>query len=396
MILVQTTRGEDMNVIFLSPNFPYNFKYFCKGLKDTGINAFGIDQMHFHDLNEILKSSLTGYYRVNDLHYTEELIRACEYFRSQFGSIDRIESHNEYWLQTQAYLTDYFKIPNFIDQIENVKRKSRMKVIFKESGMNPARGGLIPTLDSALNLIEEFGYPVMAKPDIGVGAGGCYKINNEVELRNFFTYKPLQDYLLEEYIYGDIYTFDGLVDREGKIIYCTSHVYNAGIAEIVNHQLDPFYYSLRELPPDLEKIRRDTIKAYQIKESFFHLEYFRRHDNQCLVPIEVNKRPPGGYTLDMCNYASDIDLYRLWAEMVADRAKNFKYHRKYHCMAISRRNKNNYTASHEEIMKNSGDMIVHHEAPPSTFSTAMGNYCYIARSPDLEELMNLQKRIQHH
>ena len=65
----------------------------------------------------------------------------------------------------------------------------------------------------ALKLANEIGYPMIAKPDIGVGGCGCQKINDEEELRAFFQ-TPKQNYLLEEFIEGELISFDGLADRD--------------------------------------------------------------------------------------------------------------------------------------------------------------------------------------
>ena len=56
---------------------------------------------------------------------------------------------------------------------------------------------------------------MVAKPDIGVGAAHTYRINDEAELTRFFEAKPPIDYIMEEFISGVIYSFDGLADRGG-------------------------------------------------------------------------------------------------------------------------------------------------------------------------------------
>lgn len=384
-----------MNVIFLSPHFPNNHQHFCTHLRDVGINVLGIDQIEYENLSTSLRTSLKDYYKVSDLHNYHELVQACEYFMHRHGQVHRLESHNEYWLQTQANLATHFQIPGIKnDKINSIKRKSHMKTIFQSAGMRPARGDLITNLSSALELVEKVGYPVMVKPDIGVGAQGCRKIHNEHELKEFFGNKPQQEYILEEFIHGDVWSFDGLADREGKIIFHTAHVYHAGIAEVVQNQLDTYYYSLRDIPADLEEIGRGTVSAYQVKDSFFHMEYFRTHKDKHLVPIEVNIRPPGGLTLDMCNYACDINLYRQWANTVAGESAPFIYERKYHCMAINRRFKNTYVHSHQQILDKWDKHIVHHEKVAPIFYATMGDYCYLARSPNLDTLFDMQSFIQ--
>lgn len=379
-----------MNVVMLSPHFPRNFANFCLRLHALGINVLGIDQIPQDQIYDPLRVSFKDYYKVTDLHEMHELFKALDYFIAHHGPIARIESHSEYWLQTQAHLRTHFNIPGMKnDQIESVKRKSAMKQIFQEAGMNPAKGRIIRNLDEGLALVREIGYPLMAKPDIGVGALGCCKIGNEGELREFFRNPPPQDYIFEEFIQGRVCTFDGLIDADRQLVFHISHQYNSGVAEIVNQQLDSYYYSLREIPEDLEQLGRRTLKAFNAAESFFHFEYFRTGENG-LIPIEVNMRPPGGFTIDMCNYACDVDLYHQWANVIKGCKKPFVYDRKYHVMEISRRFKHRYRYSHEEVLNTWGDQLVFHEPMAPAFAKTMGDYCYIARSPSLEELMELQ------
>ena len=67
-------------------------------------------------------------------------------------------------------------------------------------------------------MVHQTGYPLVAKPDIGVGAAKTFKLHNKNELEAFFSFKPDVDYILEEFIEGDIITFDGLTDRDGYLV----------------------------------------------------------------------------------------------------------------------------------------------------------------------------------
>lgn len=382
-----------MNIIILSPHFPYNQIQYCRALCDVGIKVLGIDHVPWDHLPEHLKNSLHDYCQVSHLTNYSELRNACCQFIQKHGSIYRIESHNEFWLETQANLASEFKISGLSnDKIAFVKRKSEMKKIFSRAALGPARGELATTLEAALAFAVKVGYPLMLKPDIGVGACGCYKIRNAFELQEFFSKKPYQDYLIEEFIHGDIWSFDGLTDSQGNLLFCTSHVYDAGIAEVVEQQLDQVYYSVRDIPNELEKIGMRTLAAFDVKERFFHFEYFLTHADKRWIPIEVNLRPPGGHTLDMCNYACDIDLYQKWARLMVNDIKT-DYARKYFCMSISRRDQKKYLHSHEMVLHQGRDLIVHHNSVNPLFRSTLGEYVYIARSPDLSVLRDLQNFI---
>jgi len=96
------------------------------------------------------------------------------------------------------------------------------------------------------------------------------------DVQNFFVTKNNVEYIFEEFIDGFIESFDGLVDRDGKIVFYTSHIFNNGIMEVVVEDSELTYHSVREVPKDLTEYGFNTIKASGLKEKFFHLEFFRK------------------------------------------------------------------------------------------------------------------------
>ncbi len=191
-----------------------------------------------------------------------------------------------------------------------------MKTVFNQAGLKTARGKIVNKIEEAEEFITEVDYPVIVKPDNGVGAVNTFKLENQDDLVNFFEKKTEDDYIMEEYIEGDIITFDGLIDAEGNPVFSSSLIYSGGIMESVNEGLDLYYYIPRELPEDIVDAGMKTIKAFGFKERFFHFEYFKK-DNGDIYALEVNIRPPGGLTLDMFNYANDIDIYRQYGSWLA-------------------------------------------------------------------------------
>ncbi len=378
-----------MNLVYLCPQFPPNYSPFCRCLKALGINVLGIGDGPTESLTQEIRDSLAAYYMVDDLHNYESLLKACGYFTHQYGKIDRLESHNEYWLATDAKLRQDFNIKGLQpDDMQFIRRKSGMKEVFRKAGIKVAPGKVVHTLTEAEGIIKEAGYPVVAKPDDGVGALDTFKIHNKEELYSFIKNKPAHDYIMEGFVKGTIFSFDGLTDRDGNIIFCTAHTYSQGIMEVVNNEDHVFYYSLKSIPKELEEVGRNAVSAFNVQERFFHIEFFKTGPTD-YVALEVNMRPPGGYTTDMFNYANDIDVYALWAEVVNGRTTSLEYHRKYHCCYISRKNRFNYIHSHEEIMRKYGSYILEVQSVPGVFSTALGDIGYIFRAEHEEDVIEI-------
>jgi biotin carboxylase len=330
------------------------------------------------------------------MHNYDELVRALGYFTHRYGKLDRIDSHNEYWLETEARLRTDFNIPGVrMDQIDRIKRKSRMKEAFLEAGIKAARGGIVRNLDDAMAVVKQTGYPLVAKPDIGVGAAATYKIHDVYELKAFIENKPPVDFMLEEFVDGTIVTFDGLTDREGVPVFTNSLAYSRGVMETVLDDDLIYYYTQREIPADVDALGRRVVEAFHVRERFFHFEFFRQKANGDLIALEVNMRPPGGLTTDMFNYACDIDIYHAWACILAGKEFPYpQYTQKYYSCYASRKSNRSFLHSEQEILAVYGDKFCHREAISGVFSAALGNQGYIFRSTSLDEVIEIAKFIQ--
>jgi len=381
-----------MNILMVSPHFPPNFYQFSAALRRAGANVLGIADAPFDELRPELQVALTEYYRVPDALDYDQLLRGVAYLTFRHGKMEWLESHNEFWLETDARLRTDFNIPGIKnDLITDIKAKSRMKARFIAAGVPVARGRVVHTPAEARLLIAETGYPVVAKPDIGVGAAHTYRINDDAELAHFFEAKPPIDYIMEEFISGVIYSFDGLADRDGNPVFFTSHVFSQGIMETVNEDQDLYYHSLREIPADLEDAGRRTLAAFDVRARFFHIEFFRthrdgRHRDDRIVALEVNLRPPGGPTMDMFNYANDADLYQEWANVITGGPVRTNYDRPFFCGFAGRKPWRTYRHSHDEVMAAFGSQIVHFEHMSPVFHRVLGDAAYVARSAELDEI----------
>ena len=376
-----------MNFVFLSPNFPDAYWNFCRGLKKNGVNTLAIGDCPYDKLNPNLKANLNEYYKVSSLENYDEVYRAFAYLTFKHGRIDWLESNNEYWLERDAKLRTDFHITTGIqsDHIDHIKYKSKMKEYYEKAGVKVARYHMVTTLEEGKSFIDQVGYPVVVKPDNGVGASTTFKLSNEEELNNFYAKKQETQFIMEEFVDGELFSYDGIAGKDREIIFETAHYYPDPVMEIVNDQKDVWFYSLQEIPKELKEAGQKVIASFESNSRFFHTEYFRlKKDKEGLgkkgdfIGLEVNMRPPGGCIPDMINYANDIDIYQIWADMVCKNHSDFnKDHRPYCCVYAGRRDSHTYLHSHEEIMKNyQKEERMIYDLPP-VFATAMGNRAYI-------------------
>jgi hypothetical protein len=383
-----------VNVLFLSPHFPLNFWQFVARLKDVGATALAIADEPWERLRPELRGSLSEYYRVADMHRYEDLVRGLGFLTFRHGKIDRIDSMSEYWLSTEARLREDFNVWGLRPaDLAVIQRKTGMKGLFARAGVAAAPAHLVRTPEGARDFVRKVGFPLVAKPDIGVGASRTWKLETAADLESFLGTRPAIDYILEGFVEGDIVTYDGLADRDGHVVFDASLRYSRGIMEVVNEDADVWYHAAREIESDLVDAGRRLVRAFDIRERFFHIEFFRRPDGS-LVALEVNVRPPGGLTVDMWNYQNDADLYRTWADMVVHGKVMERFERPWCVAYVGRKDRFRYALSLPDVLSRFGPLLVHHEPVNDVFSAAIGNYGFILRSPHLEDLSQAAADIQ--
>ncbi len=386
-----------MNVVFISPNFPKNYWKFCKELKNNGVNVFGIGDEPYDDLSWELKDALTEYYKVNTLENYDEVYRAVAFFTFKYGRIDWIESNNEYWLERDAMLrTDFNVTSGFQNKdMKRIKFKSGMKAYYEKAGVPVARYHLVDNIEDTKAFIKEVGYPVIVKPDNGVGANDTFKLKNDEELEQFFAQLPPIQYIMEEFIDGEICSYDAIINSKGVPIFETGNITMTSIMDIVNNGEESYYYIQKHLAEDVRDAGRRTVKAFGVKSRFVHFEFLRLNKYHKaigkkgqVVALEVNMRPCGGFSPDMMKFANSTNVYKIWADMIVfDKSSIDTVGEHYYCPFGGRRDAHHYVLDHEAIMEKYKDNICMTERMPEVMAPAMGNQIYIARFSKKEDMM---------
>ena len=272
----------------------------------------------------------------------------------------------------------------------SVKTKSQMKKIFRAHDLKVAKGRVFYGSDDARDLASELGFPVIVKPNSGVGASDTYKIKSATELEDFFNYQTDGvDYIMEEFIDGDIVTFDGLTDHEGRIVFYSSLEYSEAVLDTVEKDGDMFYYVPRDISEELVKLGKICVKAFNVKERFFHFEFFRVKETKELIALEVNCRPPGGLTIDMWNYSNDFDVFKEYANIVKYNHFESEITRPYNVVYISRKANQHYANSIDSVVEKYNDNIISIQSVPGVFAKIMGEVGILARTGSIDDMRDI-------
>ena len=398
-----------MNFIFVSPQFPHVYWQFCAALRRDGARVLGIGDTPFDALAPEVRGSLDEYYWVHDLENYEEVYRAVAYFSFHYGKPDWIESNNEHWLSLDAHLREDFNVAHGPRPAEIARWQSKagQKPLYAAAGVPTARQTRLTTFDETRWFIGEMGhYPVFAKPEVGVGAGGTRSLSSDADLRALLADHGDTPYVIEQLVHGDICSWDAILDGRGEPLFENQEEFPPSMADVVYGGLDLTYFSCPTVDPKLAMLGRATVRAFGLTSRFVHLEFFRLdRDHPGLgnagdyVGLEVNVRPPGGTTPEMMNYAHDVDVYQIWADMICfDERRAEQDGSDGFCVYASRRDAHSYAHSHEEVLERYGSAVVAHGRVPDALSDDMGNYQYTARfeaRADLDEFVAYVHEREH-
>ena len=390
-----------MNVIFISPHFPLHFWNFCDRLKRLGVNVLGIGDAPYDSLASEVKNSVGEYYYVTSLEDYDQVYRAVGYYIGRYGRIDYVESQNEYWLELEARLRTDFNITSGwkTDELQSVKLKSQMKLGYRRAKVKTARHHLIDQPDEALQFAAKVGYPVIVKPDNGVGASNTWKIGDEAGLTNLYhetlAHYPAHHFIMEEFVPGHIETFDGITDAQGNIVFYTGQVMMATPLAMLQGTGENVSYTQNVQATDLNDIGPRVVKAFGLRNRFFHFEFFRLDEDKKglgkrgdVLGLEVNMRAPGGYIPDKMNYAYNVDVYQIWAEaLTLGENRSFpNYHFQRYVTHFGRSEKVEYRHSADEVRAQLGHKLLLEKVPPKSISGGMGAQVFVAWSESLPEL----------
>ena len=392
------------NFIFISPNFPLTYWRFCRELKNNGLRVLGIGDCPYNELTQEQRNSMHEYYKVSSLENYDEVFRAVAFFTFKYGKIDWLESNNEYWLERDAKLRTEFHITSGFQEEDMVRTryKSGMKAFYAKAGIPTARYHLVKDFEPAKEFANKVGYPVVVKPDNGVGANATYKLRSDDELQFFFNTKDHSvQYIMEEFVNGEVRTYDAIIDSKGEPIFESGNVTCDSLMDVVNEAKDSIFYIVKELPETMKQLGRRTVKAFGVKSRFVHFEYFVLKADQeglgkkgDIFGLEVNMRPPGGYAPELANFANSVDVYKIWADMIAyDSTLVPMNGQHYFCGFCGRRDGKNYKMNHDDIMREYGHKMKLAGRTPDALSGAMANQMYVANYDTEEEMMEAFRRM---
>ncbi len=327
----------------ISPAYPVEMREFTRGLDEVGAKVIGVGDTPRAGLPPEVKQHLTTYFQAPSLWDSNALTELARSIARKIH-LDRVECLWEPGMILAAQLREALGLPGMtVEQTLPFRDKEIMKQVLDRKGIRTPKHARIRTAKEARQAAETIGYPVILKPIAGAGATHTYRVDDDRELERAITrLRHVEEVSLEEFVEGEEFTFDTIC-ADGEVLYHNMSWYRPRPLDgKLNEWISPQAIALRDVDdPKLSQGQAmgfEVLQALGFENGFTHMEWYLKDDGE-VVFGEIGARPPGARAVDLMNYASDVDLYRGWAEAVLTGRFNQTIDRRYNSAIIFKRAK---------------------------------------------------------
>ncbi|CAF1520739.1 unnamed protein product [Adineta steineri] len=233
---------------------------------------------------------------VDSIEY-EQYVACLNTIKNIRGSISAIalSSRKETLVKIAARLRANFNIPIgtrdsvatlFVDKYEMKKRA--IEVDIRTSAMVQA------TVEEAILLIEKTSLPIVLKLRNETGSKGVHILRSNEDLKIIEQLDP-QDYLIEQFIDGETYRVDGIVQNQQVQFFVVFHDYPSCF-DFFNSRINlaELLVSDPKTRFEVEAISNSVVKEFGYSNGIFHLELLKNKKDGKFYFLEIAARPGGG------------------------------------------------------------------------------------------------------
>ena len=391
----------------ISPGYPSEMPIFTQALAAEGARVIGVGDQPADALPEMARRSLSRYVQISS--FADEGAAVDETLAALRGTnVDLVESMWEATMYLAARLRERIGTPG-LDVAHTVpfRDKQVMKEVLGAAGIRVPRSVRASTIDAVRAGADEVGYPLIIKPIAGAGSMDTYRIDEPAGLDPVLPrLLGVPEVSVEEFIDAEEYTFD-TISAGGRIEYYNVCWYRP--RPLAMKQLEwvsPQVFALRE--PDAGPLAGGVAMGHAVLEvmglgaGFAHMEWYLTADGE-VVFGEIGARVGGARLADAMNYASDVDVYRGWAEAVVHGRFSQEIDRKYNAALIFKRAQGQGRIQHIEglsrLLAEIGEHIVDLDLLPlgaprrDWTSTMISDGVVALRHPDLDTTVEMADRV---
>jgi hypothetical protein len=321
------------HVVFIAPRFLENTNRYVRSFAALdGVTLSVVSADPESSLPESLRAKVAGHYRVDDFADPAALTVAVRALSGGVGPVDRLAGALEQLQMPMAAVRDALGIEGIGTEVaRSFRDKDRMKDVLRAAGVPVARSGLATSMNALRTFIDSVGYPVIVKPQAGVGARATYRVTSAADLDALAAQgarpsqgAPLQ---VEEFVRAREHTCE-TVTIKGKAVWRSGTRYFPSPLEALESPWMQYCVLLPREDTDTDWTSFHAVNDAALTALFgatrhtaagtalTHMEWFLRDDGTSLVN-EVGVRPPGVGIMPLMSIAHETDLWADWAELVS-------------------------------------------------------------------------------
>ncbi len=233
--------------------------------------------------------------------------------------IDRLVALDDFDVELAASLREYLRIPGMGETTARVFRdKLAMRSRARSAGINCPEFVHVLNHQAIGEWSERVAPPWVIKPRSQAASVGIRKVGSPAEL--WSTIGSLgdahADYLLEQFVPGDVYHVDSIffggrpqfaaVSRYGSPPMAVAHEGGIFVTRTLR-DADPEVPALREL-------NAKVLDAFGLRQGVSHTEFIRSHAGDWHF-LETSARVGGAFIVDVIEAATGANLWREWARV---------------------------------------------------------------------------------
>ncbi len=330
------------NVIMIMPGFPGEMPHFTRGLSEVGATVWGVAPGAVGELPALARQHLSHYLSVPSLFTDTAAAIAAIREWTRGTTIDRVSCLWEPGVELAAAIRQALGVAGQTpEQARRFRNKELMKQALGEAGVRVPRHVAASTVRAVKDAAEQVGFPCIIKPIAGAGSQDTFRCDSAEELDTALKQLGhIEEVSVEEFIDGDEFTYDTICVG-GDIAYFHIAYYRprpliARTLEWVSPQTLSYRHVDDPRVADGRTMGEQVLKVLGFDTGFTHMEWYRKSDGE-VVFGEVAARPPGARTVDLMNFASDVDLFVGWAEAEVKGTFSLDIERRYNAACITKR-----------------------------------------------------------
>jgi len=321
------------HVVFIAPRFLETTNRFLSAFAALdGITLSVVSEDPESAIPAAVRARIAGHYGVKNCLDGEQLTTAVRALGHGVGKVDRLNGVLEQLQIPMATVRDALDIEGIRGVVaQNFRDKDRMKDVLRAAGVPVAKSGLVTSLAGLRTFIDQVGYPIIVKPQAGLGTRDTFRITSKEDLEALEQkgFAPSADAPLqaEEFVVAREHTCETVTIR-GKTVWRSGSRYFPTPLEVLEK---PWVQYCVLLPkednlPEFEKfaaINEAALAALfgpdasnAAGTALSHMEWFLREDGSALVN-EVGARPPGVMLMPLMSLAHDTNMISDWARLMA-------------------------------------------------------------------------------